>query len=186
MKYVLGKIAFIHSRFKRGCSRLAMYFYRNRFLSCGRNVIFDPLNSTFSYEGIEVGNYVFIGGRAWMSSSKESKIIIGSAVMFGSNVTILTGDHETQVVGEPMYFVKSSKLSKSGVKIGNDVWIGANVTILKGVEIGDGAVVAAGSVVNKSVPSYAIVAGVPAKVVKYRFVGDDLENHKKTLRQKGF
>ena len=54
------------------------------------------------------------------------------------------------------------------VIIGNDVWIGANVCILPGVNIGDGAVLAAGAVVNKDVPSYSVVGGVPAKVIKYR------------------
>lgn len=53
--------------------------------------------------------------------------------------------------------------------IGNDVWIGANVIILPGVSIGDGAVIAAGAVVNKNVDAYAIVGGVPAKIIKYRF-----------------
>ena len=55
------------------------------------------------------------------------------------------------------------------VKIGNDVWVGANVTILRGVEVGDGAVIAAGSVVTKSIPPYAIVGGNPAKFIKWRF-----------------
>lgn len=55
------------------------------------------------------------------------------------------------------------------VTIGNDVWIGANVVILPGVRIGDGAVLAAGAVVTKDVPAYAIVGGVPAKVIRYRF-----------------
>lgn len=53
--------------------------------------------------------------------------------------------------------------------IGNDVWIGANAIILQGVTIGDGAIIAAGAVVTKDVPPYAIVGGVPAKVIKYRF-----------------
>ena len=53
--------------------------------------------------------------------------------------------------------------------IGNDVWIGANVSILPGVYIGDGAVIAAGAVVTKDVEPYAIVGGVPAKVIRYRF-----------------
>lgn len=53
--------------------------------------------------------------------------------------------------------------------IGNDVWIGYNSTILNGVKIGDGAIVAAGSVVTKDVEPYAIVGGVPAKVIRYRF-----------------
>lgn len=55
------------------------------------------------------------------------------------------------------------------VEIGNDVWVGTNAVIMGGVKIGDGAIVAAGAVVTKDVPPYAIVGGVPAKVIKYRF-----------------
>ena len=54
-------------------------------------------------------------------------------------------------------------------KIGNDVWIGCNATILRGVTIGDGAVIAANALVNRDVPPFAIVAGIPAKVIKFRF-----------------
>ncbi len=54
------------------------------------------------------------------------------------------------------------------VVIGNDVWIGTRVVILPGVTIGDGAVIGAGAIVTKSIPSYAVVAGVPAKIVKWR------------------
>ncbi len=53
--------------------------------------------------------------------------------------------------------------------IGNDVWIGQNAVIMDGVHVGDGAIVAAGAVVTKDVPPYAIVGGVPARVIKYRF-----------------
>lgn len=51
----------------------------------------------------------------------------------------------------------------------DDVWIGTNALVLSGVEIGQGAVIAAGTVVTKSVPPYAVVAGVPARIIKYRF-----------------
>ncbi len=59
--------------------------------------------------------------------------------------------------------------------IGNDVWIGCNATVLRGVTIGDGAVIGANSLVNKDVPPYAIVAGSPAKIVKYRFDPEVIE-----------
>lgn len=55
------------------------------------------------------------------------------------------------------------------VKIGNDVWMGHNVNVLSGINVGDGAVIAAGSVVTKDVPAYAVVAGVPATIKRYRF-----------------
>lgn len=67
------------------------------------------------------------------------------------------------------------------VVIGSDVWIGARAAILEGVTIGDGAVVAAGAVATKDVPPYAIVGGVPAKIIKYRF---DEETIKKLLELK--
>ena len=59
--------------------------------------------------------------------------------------------------------------------IGNDVWVGANAIIISGVKIGDGAVIGAGAVVTKDVPPYAIVGGVPAKIIKYRFPKDKID-----------
>ena len=59
--------------------------------------------------------------------------------------------------------------------IGNDVWTGRNATILAGVRIGNGAVIGAGAVVTKDVPPYAIVGGVPAKIIKYRFSPEQIE-----------
>lgn len=64
---------------------------------------------------------------------------------------------------------------KGDIVIGNDVWIGAKSTIMSGIKISDGAVVGAGSTVTKDVPPYAIVAGNPAKIVKYRFSEDIIE-----------
>jgi serine acetyltransferase len=65
--------------------------------------------------------------------------------------------------------------SKGNIVIDDDVWIGYGVTILSGVHIGQGAVVAAGAVVTKDVPPYAIVGGVPAKIIKYRFSPEIIE-----------
>ncbi len=62
----------------------------------------------------------------------------------------------------------------SKIKIGNDVWVGKNVTIVNGANIGNGAVIGAGAVVTKDVPDYAIVGGVPAKVLKYRYSQEEI------------
>jgi hypothetical protein len=64
---------------------------------------------------------------------------------------------------------------KGDIKIGNDVWIGATSTIMSGVTIGDGAVIGAGSTITKDVPPFAIVAGNPGKIVKYRFTEEQIE-----------
>ena len=70
--------------------------------------------------------------------------------------------------------VYASRNPDCEVIIGNDVWIGHGSTLLAGVTIGDGAIIAAGSVVVKDVPAYAVVGGVPAKVIKYRFEQEDI------------
>ncbi|MDE6603995.1 MAG: CatB-related O-acetyltransferase [Lachnospiraceae bacterium] len=71
-------------------------------------------------------------------------------------------------------FENSELRDNRPVVIGNDVWIGANVCILPGVRVGDGAVIAAGAVVTKDVAPYAIVGGVPAKVIRYRFSPEEI------------
>ena len=92
---------------------------------------------------------------------------------------MLNGNHRTEgFTSYPVHllgcrFIKA--FEKPIPKIGNDVWIGMNTTIYSGVDIGDGAVVAGNAVVTKSVPPYAVVAGNPARIVKYRFTPDIIE-----------
>ena len=69
---------------------------------------------------------------------------------------------------EEVATLRDEKFSKP-CTIGNDVWIGCNATILRGVKVGDGAVIGANSLVNRDVPPYAIVGGVPARIIRYRF-----------------
>lgn len=96
----------------------------------------------------------------------HGKVIIGSNVMMGPNVTIYTTNHQTARTDIPMCQQGFCKMKP--VIIGDDVWIGGNVTILPGVTIGNGAIIAACAVVTKNVPDYAVVAGNPAVVKKYR------------------
>jgi len=87
-----------------------------------------------------------------------NQIEIGNDVAISENVIIRDSDNHN-ILG-------SDHIKSRPIKIGNRVWIGLNVTILKGVHIGDGAIVAAGSLVNRDVPANAMVAGVPARIIK--------------------
>ena len=94
----------------------------------------------------------------------QGKIILGNDVIFGPNVYVTNHNHG---INKGMLIRKQQYTAKDTI-IGNDVWIGANVSILAGIHIGEGAVVGAGAVVTKDIPPFAIVGGVPAKVIKYR------------------
>ena len=101
----------------------------------------------------------------------RANIIIGDNVMFGPHVTLITGGHRINILDRPMSEIKNDEKEGSEDKdivFEGDNWIGANATILKGVTIHKGAVVGAGAVVTHDVPSYAVVGGCPAKILKYR------------------
>jgi acetyltransferase-like isoleucine patch superfamily enzyme len=175
---ILGGVARMHSVLRKCLVRALMYCYKSQFKRIGRDVIFDPVHSRFTYDSISIGDHVFIASGAWFSGAMS----IGSYVMIGPNVSILGGDHEFSDLSQPMFFVKEKTKNPADIRIGHDVWIGANVTILKGVTIGDGAIIAAGSVVTKSVEPLTIVAGVPAIKIKDRFNGEQSALYRKNLK----
>jgi len=92
-------------------------------------------------------------------------LTIGNDVLIANHTTMIPANH---VFTDPDETIRAQGETREGITIGNDVWIGSHVTLLDGVTIGNGAVVAAGAVVNKDVPPYAVVGGVPAKIIKYR------------------
>ena len=109
---------------------------------------------------------------------------IGRFCSIAENVTILLGgEHYTKWVSTYPFSVHLpgaencalQHFSKGDVNIGNDVWLGFNATVLSGVIIGDGAVIGANSLVTKDIPPYAIAAGQPARVIKYRFTPEQIE-----------
>jgi acetyltransferase-like isoleucine patch superfamily enzyme len=95
----------------------------------------------------------------------HGKLTIGNKVRIATQTVIIPANHDFSRTDIP---IMDQAEIREGITIGNDVWIGSGVRIMDGVTIGEGAVIAAGAVVTKSIPSYAVAAGVPARVIKTR------------------
>ena len=146
----------------------------------------NPNNSTtcvneFDPKNVKVGNYTY-GELTVLNFGKNEKLTIGSYCSIASEVVFsLNADHFTNHVStfpfkaKVLEFEANEAYSKGNITVDDDVWIGQNAIILSGVHIGQGAVIAAGAVVSKDVPPYAIVGGVPAKVIRYRFEPEMIE-----------
>lgn len=139
------------------------------------NYTFLCCRTKVNIEQIQVGKATY-GGINALISNDNAVLKIGSYCSIAAEVTFILGaEHNLNLISTYPFKVKllnsirNEALSKGNIIIDDDVWIGYGATILSGVHIGQGAVVAAGAVVNRDVPPYAIVGGVPAKVIKYRF-----------------
>lgn len=113
--------------------------------------------------GITIGDRTGINARAYLAG--QGGITIGNDVIIGPNVQVFSENHN---FSNPEIKIKEQGFNKQPVTIGNNCWVGAGATILAGVTIGDGCVIAAASVVTKSIAPNSVVAGVPAKVIKNR------------------
>lgn len=166
------------------------------------------IDSSAQFEGNNLicDDAVFLNSKLGYASYVREKVFIKNAVIgkyccIAPEVLFVVGRHPVSecISQHPAFYsVNSSTVSyvnknifdefkyldknkKISFEIGNDVWIGTRAMICEGVRIGDGAIVAAGAVVTKNVPPYAVVGGVPAKVIKYRF---DCESINKLLKIK--
>ena len=137
---------------------------------------FNRLSGSSMVFNSEVGRHTYFAG----SVVRNCKI--GSFCSFGYGALVGgLGVHPTNLIStHPIFYSTQKQSGKSLVKqssvdesprtiIGNDVWVGVNAIVMDGVKVGNGAIIGAGAIVTKDVPSYAIVVGAPAKIIKYRF-----------------
>lgn len=131
----------------------------------------------FNIGQVSVGKCTY-GNVYALTFDNTSKLLIGNFCSIGPNVSfIVSADHYSNHISTFPYKVKIcgeqfEGVSKGDIIVDDDVWIGYGAAILSGVHIGQGAVIAAGAVVSHDVPPYAIVGGVPAHLIKYRFSPD--------------
>jgi acetyltransferase-like isoleucine patch superfamily enzyme len=154
---------------------------KRRFGAFGDGSTFDPLISSIAgYECFYIGRNAFIGPFALLSADGVT-VTIGDDTVIGPGFCLMAGDHKIDTPGISFKESGQGTGRNEPIQIGRNVWIGARVVVLKGVTIGDAAVVGAGSIVTNDVPAFAVVAGNPARLVRWRFEGDDRARHQSFL-----
>lgn len=158
-----------------------------KFLRHGIDVHVGKGSRFWAPGSISLGDHVYIGKNVLI----ECNANIGNYVLIANHVALIgRNDHDFGAVGFPVRYSPwvgsrkyPSRFADEKVDIGDDVWIGFGSIVLTNTTIGRGAIIAAGSVVTKDVPPYAIAAGVPARVVRYRFDNDSevIARHEKAI-----
>ena len=141
--------------------RKVQWMLENGYLQVGK--------CTYGYNNLRIDMY----------QGSEAKVVIGKYCSIAKDVGVITGGiHPMDRVSTYPFRIQFNlkgkykdgmPYTKGDIVIGNDVWIGTNVTILSGVKVGDGAVIATNSILSKDVPPYAVVGGNPARIIRYRF-----------------
>ena len=151
-----AKVSFGARRFRQFCAHLMLE-------DCGKWVNIDR-NVSFAYD-LKLGHGAGIGANCQIPSG----VTIGRQGMIGIDVLMFTNEHRHDDITVPMGLQGRTEIEP--IVIGDDVWIGSRSLIMKGVHIGNGAIIAAGSVVTKDVPAYEIWGGNPAHFLKSRLPG---------------
>jgi len=175
--------------FGRGYQKLKLGAFKASLASLSINSSYSRFSRLLGKAEVvnsKVGSYTYISSAYVGNSDVGSFCCIAPGAKIGG-----LGLHPTHMISiHPAFYSLHAQSGRTFAKkncfdeskrtyIGNDVWIGANVIILDGIKVGDGAIIAAGAVVTEDVPDYAIVGGVPAKIIRFRFDDGDIDLLKK-------
>jgi acetyltransferase-like isoleucine patch superfamily enzyme len=155
-----------HARFGPGCdirAQLELRLEGDGRVEVGTDCVLDRGTVLWSAGRLRIGARTVLGHHCTLAAADA--VTIGSDCLIAELVSIRDHDHEFGRTDVP---IRAQGTRTAAVCIGSDVWIGAKATIVRGVTIGDHAVVGAGAVVTHDVPDFAVVAGVPATVIRHR------------------
>ncbi|MCM3338753.1 CatB-related O-acetyltransferase [Paenibacillus sp. MER TA 81-3] len=158
------------------------------------NINYEKHRKTHYYKGVEIGRYTYgydklefihvvekigsfcsINRTAYIGANHPVNYISTSPIFYQPKGMVIGGGELLGVLKDedvPNFYEITNNRK---IVVGNDVWIGAYAVILPSIKIGNGAIIAAGAVVNRDVPDYAIVGGVPAKIIRYRFTEEEIK-----------
>lgn len=173
------------NRFIRGLYFLYKRYFgysRKSFGYLGKNTQITLPYIVVNPSNIYIGDNVYIDHNAHLSCLNAKCIIKGNTAI-AHGLAVHTGNH---AFIKEMFITDITEANKPkgydhDVVIESDVWIGCNVTLLAGAHIGRGSIIAAGAVVNKSTPPYAVMGGVPAKFIKFKWTIDEILEHEVAL-----
>lgn len=168
IKYFIGKVG------ENVIIQKHVSFYGLKYISIGDNTVvqkYTSINAHYQYKNQIFNPNIIIGKNCnigpYNHITSVNKIVLKDGVLTGNRVTISDNNHGSFSYKDMLILPADRKIvSKGDVEIGENVWIGENACILSGVHIGKGCIIAANAVVTKDVPSFSLVAGVPAKVIK--------------------
>lgn len=141
---------------------LRSWIARKLFKSVGENITIKHGAYFGDGRNIVMGKMSQLG----IDCKVENDLVMGDYVLMGPEVVIYSSSHEYKDIATPIMLQGAKEIKP--VHIGNDVWIGLRSVIMPGVTIGSHVIIGSGAVVTKDVPDYAVVGGVPAKVIRYR------------------
>ena len=167
---------------RRTYNWVKIHFEKERFGYIGSNSIIEYPIHIESPKDVYLYENARTRGNLRIINAPGEKVIIEKYSVIAGNVTICTNSHRP-TVGVPQFLLGASHINdkSADVIIEEDVWIGTNATIMPGVTLGRGSIVAAGAIVTKSVPPYALVAGIPAKIISKKFFLEDILQHERLL-----
>lgn len=179
----------------KGTKRLAKHIHsfwkENKFPNVHKTarldesvMVYNPSNLILEEKtNIDFGA-VIMNTRAKFIMKKYSGAAFGLTVITGGHISI-PGKHHKQITNEIKDEIDFNHEEDQDIIVDEDVWIGARSVLLRGVHLGRGCIVGAGSVVRRSVPPYAMVAGNPAKIIGFRFTPKEMEIHEAALMPEG-